>query len=113
MKTALRTTIILAILGGFGYTMYYLWAKSEEPPVTYETTTASIQSIIKKTVATGAILPKREVDIKPRVSGIIEKIFVVPGQMINKGDAVAQIRIIPDYSTIKNSCDKIILLKLL
>jgi HlyD family secretion protein len=87
--------------------MYYLWAKSEEPPVTYETTTASIQSIIKKTVATGAILPKREVDIKPRVSGIIEKIFVVPGQMINKGDAVAQIRIIPDMVSLNNAKSRV------
>ncbi|MFT4526109.1 MAG: HlyD family secretion protein [Granulosicoccus sp.] len=107
MKTALRTIVILAILGGFGYTMYYLWAKSEEPPVIYETTTASVQSIIKKTVATGSILPKREVDIKPRVSGIIEKIFVVPGQMINKGDAVAQIRIIPNMVSLNNAKSRV------
>ncbi len=107
MKTALRTIIILAILGGFCYTMYYLWEKSEEPPVIYETTTASVQTIIKKTVATGSILPKREVDIKPRVSGIVEKIFVVPGQMINKGDAVAQIRIIPDMVSLNNARSRV------
>ena len=107
MKAVLRTIIILAILGGFGYTMYYLWEKSEEPPVVYETTSASVQSIIKKTVATGSILPKREVDIKPRVSGIIEKIYVVPGQMINKGDAVAQIRIIPDMVSLNNAKSRV------
>lgn len=87
--------------------MYYLWEKSEEPPVVYETTSASVQSIIKKTVATGSILPKREVDIKPRVSGIIEKIYVVPGQMINKGDAVAQIRIIPDMVSLNNAKSRV------
>lgn len=83
--------------------MYYLWEKSQEKPIIYETTTASVQTIIKKTVATGSIIPKQEIDIKPRVSGIIEKIYVEPGQMIKKGDAVAKIRIIPDMVSLNNA----------
>lgn len=103
MKAAIRTLIIVAVLGGFGYTMWYLYQKSEAPPVIYETTTAETRDIVKKTVATGSVVPKREVDIKPRVSGIIEKLYVEPGSMIKKGDPVAKITIIPDMVSLNNA----------
>ena len=33
-----------------------------------------VATIIKKAVATGSVVPRREVEIKPRVSGIIDEI---------------------------------------
>jgi HlyD family secretion protein len=34
---------------------------------------AQVQTIVKETVATGSIVPKEEVNIKPNISGVIEE----------------------------------------
>jgi multidrug efflux pump subunit AcrA (membrane-fusion protein) len=41
---------------------------------------ATTGDIVQKTVATGSIVPRQEVEIKPRVSGVIETLFVEPGK---------------------------------
>jgi HlyD family secretion protein len=54
-------------------------------------------------VAPGAIIPRREVTIKPRVSGVLEKIHVEPGQYVKEKALIAQIRIIPDVVSLNNA----------
>ena len=98
---------MLVILGGFGYTLWHLYDKSQEPPVVYETAKAFRTDIIKKTVATGSIAPKKEVAIKPHVSGIIEKVYVEEGQMINNGDAIAKVKIVPDMVSLNNAQNRV------
>ncbi|VAW30572.1 ABC transporter, RND-adapter-like protein, partial [hydrothermal vent metagenome] len=92
MKTFFKILVIVIILGIFGYTLYYLWDKSKEEPVVYKTETPFVTNIIKKTVATGSVVPRKEIDIKPVVSGIISAIYVQEGQMVKKGDLIAKIR---------------------
>ena len=88
--------VTLGILGVFAWTLFFLYKKSEARPVVYETTHAERRDIIKKTVAPGAIVPRREVAIKPRVSGVIEKLFVNPGDLVKEKALLARIRIIPN-----------------
>jgi HlyD family secretion protein len=107
LKTILRTTLIIALLGGFGYTLYYLWQKEQEVPVVHETVQPVVTDIIKKTVATGKIAPEREVAIKSRVSGIIDQVYVEPGQRIRAGDQVARIRIVPDMVNLNNAENRV------
>jgi HlyD family secretion protein len=64
--------------------------------VVFETKNPSVTNIIQKTVATGAVVPRREVFIKPQVSGIIDELFVEAGKMIRKGEVIARVRIIPN-----------------
>lgn len=73
----------------------------------YNTAQPFISSIIKKTVATGTISPQKEVLIKPRVSGIIEKVYVVEGQMIREGDAIAKVKIVPDMLSLNNAENRV------
>ena len=104
MKTFFRILIITIIVGVFGFTIFYLYGKSKETPVMYETTTAFVApSIIKKTVATGSVNPRKEIDITPKVSGIIEELFVEPGQMVKEGDVIARIKIIPNMVNLNNA----------
>jgi HlyD family secretion protein len=63
MKTFLKILLIVIILGLFGYTMYFLWEKSQEKPVVFETTTAIETNIVKKTTATGSVMPRQEIEI--------------------------------------------------
>ncbi|MCK5857624.1 MAG: efflux RND transporter periplasmic adaptor subunit [Bacteroidales bacterium] len=103
MKTFFKILIGLIILGIFGYTMYYLWEKSQVKPVVFETTQAFETNIIKKTTATGSVKPRKEIEIKPKVSGIIDKIFVTEGQVLKKGDLIARVKIIPNMVSLNNA----------
>jgi len=76
MKKSVTRIILFLIVVLFGGAMYYLYQKNSEDPVVYETEQASTQTIVKKTVATGSILPLEEVLIKPNISGVIEEVFV-------------------------------------
>ena len=82
MKKILRITFAVLLLGVFIWTLWFLYKKSETKPVVFSTQTALKTNIIKKTVATGAVVPRREVNIKPQVSGIIEKLFVIAGDQV-------------------------------
>ncbi len=96
MKTALRISGIITTLIAFVGTLYYLYQKNEEKPVVYTTSKAFVTNIVMKTVATGSVVPRREIDVKSRVSGIIDELFVEAGKKVNKGDIIAKVKIIPD-----------------
>jgi HlyD family secretion protein len=96
MKKILRITLFVAIAGIFVWTIWFLYKKSEEKPVVFQTQVPEVANIVKKTVATGAVVPRKEVNIKPRVSGIIEELYVIAGNKVKKGDMIARIKIIPN-----------------
>ncbi len=103
MKKFFRITLFVLLGAVFVYTLYYLYQKSEEKPVVYETEQAVYRDIIKKTVATGSVKPRKEIEIKPQVSGIIEKLYVEAGDKVKKGDLIAKIKIIPNLANLSNA----------
>ena len=107
MKTFFKILVVVIILGLFGYTLYYLWNKSKEKPVVYKTEMPAFKNIIKKTVATGSVVPRKEIEIKPVVSGIISELYVEEGQMVKKGDLIAKIRLIPNMINLNNAVSRV------
>jgi HlyD family secretion protein len=107
MKKFLSILVGALFLVGFAGTFYYLYSKSQEEPVVFATETPSMQTIIQKTVATGSVVPRKEVAVKPQVSGIIERLAVEPGDKVKRGDLIAQIRIIPDMVTLNNAENRV------
>ena len=103
MKKFFKVFILVVILGAFVFTIYFLYTKSQAKPVVFETTTATTSNIVSKTVATGSVVPRKEIEIKPKVSGIIEKIYVEEGTIIHKGDLIAKVRIIPNMVSFNNA----------
>ena len=103
MKKSVTIIILLLIVIVFGGAMYYLYQKNSEDPVTYETEQASKMTIVKKTVATGSILPLEEVLIKPNISGVIEEVYVEGGDYVKTGDLLAKIKVVPNLSAL-NDC---------
>ncbi len=100
MKRLVPWLVVLIVLLGFGWTLFFLWQKSQQRPVVFETVVPTVRDITEKTVAAGAIVPRREVAIKPRVSGIIRELRVAPGQQVEAGDLLALIRIIPNVVSV-------------
>ena len=77
-------------------TAVFLYNKSQEKPVTYTSDEVFKTTIVKKTVAVGKVIPRREVEIKSQVSGVVEKLYVMAGQNVNKGDIIAKITLAPN-----------------
>ncbi len=107
MKTFFKILTGLILVGAIGYTMYFLYQKSQVKPVIYETDVPVTINIIKKTTATGSVVPRKEIEIKPVVSGIIDELYVEEGNMIKKGDLIARIRIIPNMINLNNARSRI------
>jgi HlyD family secretion protein len=96
MRKLFNIILITVVLVIFIGSIYYLYSKDDKQEVEFETISPFDTVIVKKTVATGSVIPRREVSVKSQVSGIIEKLYVVAGQQIRQGDVIAKIKIIPD-----------------
>ncbi len=107
MKRFVTISILVLIAVAFIGSLYYLYAKNQEDPTVYETEQPSRQTIMKKTVATGNIVPKEEVLIKPNISGIIDEIYIEAGERVNAGDLIAKIRVIPNVSSLQSAKDAV------
>ncbi len=107
MKRSITIITLIVITIVFGGSLYYLFQKNAEDPVVYTTETASTQTIVKKTVATGSIVPKEEVLIKPNISGIIDEIFVEAGDVIKSGDLIAKVKVVPNVSSLTSAKNNI------
>ncbi|WP_028377467.1 efflux RND transporter periplasmic adaptor subunit [Leeuwenhoekiella sp. MAR_2009_132] len=100
MKKSVTIIILSLIAIVFVGSLYYFYQKNQEDPIVYETESPSKQTIVKKTVATGSIVPKEEILIKPNISGIIGEIYVVAGQIVKEGDLIAKIDVVPNASSL-------------
>jgi HlyD family secretion protein len=103
MRKFFRISLLVIFLAAILATFGYLYNKSRKKTVVYELKSPTVNNIIKKTVATGSVVPRKEILIKPQVSGIIEEIFIEAGNNVNKGDLIAKIRIIPDMVNLNNA----------
>lgn len=64
-------------------------------------------SINTKVVATGKLNPEEEVELKPQISGIVDKILVEEGDIVKKGDLIAKIRVVPNEQTLVSASSRI------
>ncbi len=103
MKKFFRIFIIVIIVGVVGWTFYFLYQKSQKPPTQYALKKPSYDEIISKTVATGSVVPRKEIEIKPQISGIIEELMVEPGDKVTVNQVIAKVRIIPDMVTLNQA----------
>ncbi|MDQ1160992.1 HlyD family secretion protein [Chryseobacterium sp. SORGH_AS 447] len=63
----------------------------------------TVQNMDDKVMATGKIVPKEEIEIKPNIAGIIDKILVDEGDRVEVGQLIATVRIVPNLSEVNNA----------
>lgn len=97
-KRILIGLLVTGLLASVVWLTYYFINKSSAPTVTYKTESPFVTDIVKKTVATGSIIPRREVQIKPQVSGVIEALFVEAGQPVRAGQVIAKVRVVQNLA---------------
>ncbi len=103
MKKVLKIIGLVVLIGAFGGTLFFLYNKSKKKPEVFETKNPFISDVIMKTVATGSVVPRFEIEIKPQVSGIIDELYIEAGDRITKGQVLARIKIIPDMVTLNSA----------
>ena len=98
MKKVLKTTGWVLVGIFVIYTFYFLWKQSQPAPVVYELVTPEQRDVVQKTVATGTLEARTQVELKPQITGVITDLRVHAGQTIKAGELVAVIRVIPDMN---------------
>jgi HlyD family secretion protein len=77
---------------------FYFYNKGKSDPIVYKTEKVFVTDITKKSVATGSIVPRKEVQIKPQASGVIEALFVEAGQQVKSGQLIARVKLVQSIS---------------
>ncbi|MDR1779594.1 MAG: efflux RND transporter periplasmic adaptor subunit [Tannerella sp.] len=99
VRIALLSLVGVIVLGTF----YFLWKKAQPVVTVYEIVAPKRDTVETKTVATGNVEPRYEVLIKPQISGIISKLLKEAGQMVQSGEIIAQIKVIPEMVQLNNA----------
>lgn len=103
MKKLIGMLACVFLLATFIWTLFFLYQKSQVAPVKYEVAMPLITNIFVKTVATGNIKPRKEIDVKSKVSGVVETLYVEAGDTVKKGDLIAKIELVPDVEYLRNA----------
>ena len=96
MKRIIKYAILAVIALVFIGTLVFLYNKSQGTPEVFQTEAPATMTIIKKTVAVGKVIPRREIEVKAQVSGVVEKLYVEAGQVVKKGQVIARISLRPN-----------------
>ncbi|MGV8913937.1 MAG: efflux RND transporter periplasmic adaptor subunit [Kaistella sp.] len=78
----------------------YLIKSNSKDSEAFLTRKPVVENMDDKVMATGDIVPREEIEIKPNISGIIDKILVTEGDQVTAGQLVATIRIVPSIQNI-------------
>ena len=96
--------VLIGILGlGALWAAAFFIKSNSKSAITYETQKPFTSNIEKKTVATGKLIPKDEVEIKPQISGIIDKIYLEEGTQVKAGDLIATIKVVPNEQALNQA----------
>ena len=98
-KLIIAAIIALIFIGTF----VFLWQKSQPKEIVYNEFTPKKEDIQKTTIITGKIEPRNEVNVKPQISGIITELLKEPGQMVQQGEVIAKVKVIPDMGQLSSA----------
>ena len=96
LKKILRIVLLSFVGIAVIWTFYFLWEKAQPIETVYEIVSPEKGTVETKTVATGNVEPRYEVEIKPQISGIISELRKEAGDMVKVGDIIAVIKVIPE-----------------
>ena len=97
--------IVLLIL--LVFVLKYFKDSNKKDVIDYKTAQAFYTSLDTKIVATGKLNPEEEIELKPQISGIVDKILVEEGDLVQKGDLIAKIRVVPNEQALVSAQSRI------
>ena len=91
------------IISALIFTINFFVSTNKKSVIDFKTEKIFTTTIENNIVVTGKIIPKEEVELKPQISGIIDKIFVEEGDRVKAGDIIAKIRVVPNEQNLNAS----------
>ena len=98
MKT--KNILIVLLILGLLFAIAYFVRTNSSSSIQYDTSSPFSSSIQKTSVVTGTVIPEDEVDIKPQLNGIIDNILVEEGDVVENGQLIAIIKVVPDERSV-------------
>ena len=94
--------LLILLVSSLGLGCYFT-KQGQKTSVKHKWTNPVRNDVVHKTVATGTIKPRKEISIKPQVSGVIEKLYVEAGSIVKAGQKIAKIKLIPSQVNINTA----------
>ncbi|MFA5619045.1 MAG: efflux RND transporter periplasmic adaptor subunit [Weeksellaceae bacterium] len=107
MKKGLKIFLIIFFLVTVIAAFMYMFKTSSMENVNYETTEVVERDISTKAVATGSVKPREVIELKPNISGIISQLHVKEGDVVNQGDLIATIQVVPSVQGLNTAQQQI------
>lgn len=96
----------VAVIGILAAMVYFL-KQNSTPVELYKTETATRKDIVNKVIVTGKVIPEDEINIKPQISGIIDKIILEEGVKVKAGDLIAVIKVVPNEQSLNQAAGRV------
>jgi len=100
MKKTVKIIVIVTLVVALLWVLKYFKDSNSKSVEDFKTAQPFYTSINTKTVATGKLNPEEEIELKPQIAGIIDKILVEEGDIVKKGDVIAKIRVVPNEQSL-------------
>ena len=107
MKNSIKYILIILVVFSLLFVLKYFNDSNTSSIIDYKTEQPFYTSIVTEVVATGKLNPEDEIELKPQVSGIIDKIFVEEGDIVMRGDLIASIRVVPNEQALLSATSRI------
>ncbi|SHG65671.1 efflux RND transporter periplasmic adaptor subunit [Flagellimonas flava] len=96
----------IACIGILAAIVYFL-KQNSTPTQIYETEELERKDIVNKVIVTGKVIPEDEINIKPQISGIIDKIYLDEGVDVKAGDLIAVIKVVPNEQSLNQAAGRV------
>nr|WP_299341734.1 efflux RND transporter periplasmic adaptor subunit [Allomuricauda sp.] len=103
LKYGLIGVGVLAIM----LAVVYFIKQNSTPAKLFEIETVERKDIVNKVIVTGKVIPEDEINIKPQISGIIDKIFMEEGTDVKAGDLIAIIKVVPNEQSLYQAAGRV------
>lgn len=107
IKKVIYIIIGLVVLGALFMGVKYVVQSNSKDKEIFLTKKPIVSNLEDKVMATGKIVPREEIEIKPNMSGIVTSIEVKEGDKVVAGQLLATLRIIPTLSDVNGAMQEI------
>ena len=106
-KKVLYIFLGLVLATGLIAGIVYMIKSNSKKSEVFLTKKPVVQDMEDKVMATGKIVPREEIEIKPNMSGIIDKVLVNEGDQVSMGQLIATLKIVPSIQSVNAATQEI------
>ncbi|MFD1616525.1 efflux RND transporter periplasmic adaptor subunit [Gelatiniphilus marinus] len=107
MNKTVKIILVLVVIILLAFVLKYFKDANSKSIEDFKVEEPFFTSINTKAVATGKLNPEEEIELKPQISGIVDKILVEEGDIVKKGDLIAKIRVVPNEQSLVSAKSRI------